>query len=180
MPVHVGFLRAVNLGPRRRYPMAELRAALTAAGFEDVETHIASGNVKLRTPMRSTQRVAAELERIFEADRGFPVPTIVLTPRELADVAADVEELGDRYRPAHGHYVSLLAEAPAPPLGEQLEGASLEGERIIVRGRAVHLLYDVPYHQARRSNAFVEKRLAVSTNRNAKVIRALKEKWASD
>lgn len=180
MPTYIGFLRAINLGARRRYPMAELRAALTAAGFEDVETHIASGNVRIRTRMRSPRKVAAELERVFQADRGFAVPTIVLTPGELADVAADVEELGARHAPEHGHYVSLLAEAPTPALARQVEDASLEGERIIVRGRAVHLLYDVPFHQAKRSGAFVEKALAVSTNRNAKVIRALKEKWASD
>ena len=71
MPVHIGFLRAINLGPTRKYPMAELRAALTAAGFADVETHINSGNVKVSTPMRSRTKVETELERVFEADRAF-------------------------------------------------------------------------------------------------------------
>ena len=48
MPTHVAFLRAVNVG-KRQYPMAELRAALDAAGFEDVQTHIQTGNVFFRT-----------------------------------------------------------------------------------------------------------------------------------
>ena len=179
MPVHIGFLRAINLGPTRKYPMAELRAALTAAGFADVETHINSGNVKVSTPMRSRTKVEAELERVFEADRGFAVPTVVLSPAELAAVADDAEELGARHQPGFGHYVSLLKEVPTADVAGALEDASKSGERVVVRGRVVHLLYDVPYHRAKLSNSFVEKALAPATNRNVNVIKALKEKWSS-
>ena len=48
MPTFIAFLRAVNVG-KRKYPMAELREALTDAGFEEVETHIQTGNVLFRT-----------------------------------------------------------------------------------------------------------------------------------
>lgn len=178
MPLHLGFLRAVNVGART-YPMAELRAALEAAGFEDVETYIQTGNVRVRTPLRSQAKVEAELERIFEADRGFAVPTVVLSPTELVRVAEDAAQLSAEHEPGFGHYVSLLKQAPDAATADTLEAASTEGERIVVRGRAVHLLYDVPYHQAKLSNAFVERAAAVATNRNAKVIRTLAEKWGS-
>jgi uncharacterized protein (DUF1697 family) len=178
MPVHLGFLRAVNVG-KRKYPMSELRAALTAAGFDEVETLIQTGNVRVRTTMRSADRVAAEMERAFEEDRGFVVPTVVLSPAELAGIADDAAELGAEHTPAFGHYVSLLKEHPDAQVVDRLEAASLPGERIVVRGRAVHLLYDVPYHEAKLSNAFVERTAGVATNRNAKVIKALKEKWSS-
>lgn len=177
MPVFIGFLRAVNVGGRQ-YPMAQLRAALEAAGFTDVATHIQTGNVRVATPLRSPTRVATELERLFEQDRGFVVPTVVLTSAELAALAKDVEELSAGHRPAHGHYVSLLKDEPPATVAAELEAASLPGERVVVRGRAVHLLYDVPYGEATTSNAFIEKASGVvATNRNAKVILALKEKW---
>jgi hypothetical protein len=41
----------------------------------------------------------------------------------------------------------------------------------------VHLLFDVPFHQAKGPNAAVRRALGDSTNRNVKVIRALAEKW---
>ena len=37
----------------------------------------------------------------------------------------------------------------------------------------MHLVYDKPDHEAKRSNSSVEKAIGVATNRNAKVIRAL-------
>jgi uncharacterized protein (DUF1697 family) len=176
MPVHLAFLRAVNVG-RRAYPMAELRAALEAAGFDEVATHIQTGNVRVRTSLRSQPKVAAQLERAFATDRGFDVPTVVLSPAELSAVADDVDELSAELAPEFGHYVSLLRAAPDAGTAAAIEHASVPGQRLVVRPRAVHLLYDVPYHEATLSNAFVERLAGVATNRNAKVLRALREKW---
>jgi uncharacterized protein (DUF1697 family) len=177
MPRHIAFLRAVNVG-KRKYPMAELRAALEAAGYEDVETHIQTGNVLLTAPTRSRAKVEAELETLFEKDRGFEVRTIVLSPTELVQVATDADEIAAEHPAGHGHYVSLLKEAPSAAAARTMEEHGFPDETAVVRGRAVHLLYDKPYHEAKVSNVLVEKRLGVATNRNVKVIRALAEKWA--
>ena len=48
---------------KRKYPMAELRDALSAAGFEEVETHIQTGNVRFRTALRSREKVRQALEK---------------------------------------------------------------------------------------------------------------------
>ena len=82
MPTFIAFLRAVNVG-KRKYPMAELREALTDAGFEEVETHIQTGNVLFRTRLRSRAKVIAALEKAMLEDRGFEVPVVLLTPAEL-------------------------------------------------------------------------------------------------
>ena len=178
MPRYVVFLRAVNVG-KRKYPMAELRAVLEAAGYEDVETHIQTGNVVLTTSTRSRAKVEAELETLFEKDRGFEVATIVLSPRELAQVAADADQIAADHPAGHGHYVSLLKDEPTPAGIAKVEEHGHPDETAVVRGRAVHLLYDKPYHEAKVSNVQVEKALGVATNRNAKVIRALAQKWRS-
>ena len=178
MPRYVAFLRAVNVG-KRKYPMAELRAVLGAAGYEEVETHIQTGNVLLTTPVRSRARLEKVLEELFEQDRGFVVHTIVLTPQELTQVAADAEDIAARHDAGHGHYVSLLKETPTPAGTSRIEDHGHPDETVVVRGRAVHLLYAKPYHEAKVSNVQVEKALGIATNRNAKVIRALAEKWGA-
>ena len=176
MPTYIAFLRAVNVG-KRQYPMGELRAVLTGAGYDDVATHIQTGNVLLRTPVRTRERVEGELERLFAEDRGFHVSTVVLTPAELSQVARDADEIAAEHPPRFAHYVSLLKAVPTADAVEAIEGHGHPDETAVVRRRAVHLLYDKPYHEAKVSNAFVEKLLGVATNRNATVIRALAEKW---
>ena len=178
MPTHIGFLRAVNIG-KRQYKTADLRKALEGAGYGDVETHIQTGNIKVTTPLRSRAKVEAALEELFLADRGFEVVTMVLSPAELTRLAEDTVDIAGRHPFEHGHYVSVLKDEPSPAAAASLEERSGNGETLVVRGRAVHLLYDLPYGEAKNSNAQVEKLLGPATNRNAKVIRTLAEKWGA-
>ena len=177
MPSYVAFLRAINLGRVRKFPKADIVAAVEAAGGTDVATYINTGNVRLDSAIKSRRDVEEALERSFAADRGFAVPTIVLTPTELRQVAADADEVGAGHDGRH--YVSLLKEDPSPAARRALEEAARGAERALVRGRAVHLLLGPAYHTARLGNADVEKHLGVATNRNVTVIRALAEKWGS-
>ena len=80
MPSYVAFLRAVNVGGRF-VKMAELRTELEGAGFTDVETHIQSGNVLVRSGRRSTGAVATEMARVLGEWAGFDVPCLVRCSR---------------------------------------------------------------------------------------------------
>lgn len=175
MATYVAFLRAINLGARRKFPKDDIRAAVETAGGSRVETYINTGNVRLDSTMRSRARVEAALEKAFLADRGFEVPTIVFTPTELREIAEDAKRFADDHDGLH--YVSLLKEEPDPAAVELLEAAAGAAEAVRVGGRAVHLLLGSAYHLARLDNALVEKHLGVATNRNLTVVRTLAERW---
>jgi uncharacterized protein (DUF1697 family) len=177
MPTYIAFLRAINLGATRKFPKAAIVTACEAAGCTDVETYINSGNVKVTTPLRSRAKVEAALEKAFEAEAAFEVPTIVVTPKELTAIAAHAEKVGDRHNGLH--YVSLLKDAPTEAAVAKLDGAGKDGERAEIDGRGVHLLLGKDYHTAKLSNALVEKHVGVATNRNLKVIATLAQKWGA-
>jgi uncharacterized protein (DUF1697 family) len=175
MPTHIGFLRAVNIG-KRQYKTADLRKALEHAGYADVETYIQTGNIKVTTPTRSRTKVEAELEALFLADRGFEVITMVFSPAELTQVARDAEELAEEHGFEYGQYLTLLKRPPTVDARTALEELSGNGEKLFVRGRVVHMLYDVPYGTT-NSGTRIERLTGPGTNRNAKVVRTLAEKW---
>ncbi|MCW2490950.1 MAG: hypothetical protein JWN47_314 [Frankiales bacterium] len=177
MPTFIAFLRAVNVG-KRQYPMAELRAALTEAGFEDVETHIQTGNVRVTTSMRSKEKVRAALEKAMKADRGFDVSAIVLTPAELLEVYDDAQRFAaDHTGTSTGHYVSLLQATATAKDISAFETRDIPGEHVRVGKRAGHLLLSKAYHEARTGNDVFEKTFGPATNRNMTVITKLVEKW---
>ena len=179
MPTYIAFLRAINLGATRKFPKDAIVRAAEGAGFTDVATHINTGNVRVSTSLRSRAKVEATLEAAFEADRRFPVPTIAFTPQEVRDVVADADELARTMPDLGVHYVSLLKDPAPADVRRAAEEASTEVERLVVRGRAAHLLMaqESDYRTARLSNAYVEKRMGVATNRNVRVLRAVVEKW---
>jgi uncharacterized protein (DUF1697 family) len=176
MPTYIAFLRAVNVG-KRMFAKAAIVKACEDAGCTDVETYINTGNVRVTTPLRSRAKVEEALEKAFRSAAGFEVPTIVFTPEELSQVAADAEALAPGHRGLR--YVSLLKDAPTAAAVKKLDGAGKEGEHAEVRGRAAHLLLGNDYHSAKLDNALIEKHLGVATNRNVKVIRTLAGKWGA-
>ncbi len=82
MTRYVALLRAVNVGGTGKLPMPELRAMCEAAGFTEVRTYIASGNVVFEAD-KNERAVKAVLEGALEAYAGKPVGVMVRTGAEM-------------------------------------------------------------------------------------------------
>jgi uncharacterized protein (DUF1697 family) len=177
VPTYVAFLRAINLGPTRKFAKADIKRAVEECGFTDVETYINSGNVRLKASLRSRAKVEAALERSFRRVAGFDVPTVVLTTAELRQIAADAVEIAEQHGNTGAHYVSLLKEQPSAADVRKLEELDHGDDLAVVRGRGAHLLVVTPSARQRLSNALVEKVLGTATNRNLTVITTLAQKW---
>ena len=85
MKTFVALLRAVNVGGTGKLAMSELKAICEAAGFADVRTFIASGNVIFGSA-KSEAQIKAALEARLKAHAGKPVGVLVRTAAELAAV----------------------------------------------------------------------------------------------
>src|SRR5271154_3252398 len=88
MPVFIVLLRAVNVGGTGKLPMGDLKRLCEKAGFRNVRTYIASGNVVAERAGAEAEAKAA-LEADLRAYAGKPVGAIVRTAAEIAKVAAD-------------------------------------------------------------------------------------------
>lgn len=181
MATYVGFLRAINLGAARKFPKAAIVRATEAAGFTGVATYINTGNVRFESPSRRPAELERRLEEAFAAETGFEVPTIVFTPAQLREVVDRAAGLAEEYVSTWGspgrHYVSLLKKEPDAKLSEMLRTGVRPGEAAVVHGHAVHLILPPEPARSQLSNATVEKRLGVATNRNLNVIRTIVERW---
>jgi uncharacterized protein (DUF1697 family) len=80
------FLRGINLG-KRQVKMAELRTCLEAAGFAEVTTAVASGNVRLRAA-GTADTIKDRLEAAIAAQFGFAVGVVLRSEAELTMMLA--------------------------------------------------------------------------------------------
>ena len=76
------FLRGINLG-KRQMKMAELKACLEAAGFADVKTVLASGNVRL-SALGTEADIKARIEKAIADQFGFDVGVVLRSEQELS------------------------------------------------------------------------------------------------
>jgi uncharacterized protein (DUF1697 family) len=64
MNTYLVLLRGVNVGGKNRVPMAELKKCLEDAGYLNVVTYIASGNVIVQSPL-TAHEVKTQIEKVL-------------------------------------------------------------------------------------------------------------------
>ncbi len=82
MTVFVAFLRAVNVGGTGSLPMRDLREMCNELGLADVQTYIASGNLRFGSD-ESKESIKAALEGKLRDYAGKDVRVVVRTASEL-------------------------------------------------------------------------------------------------
>ena len=135
MTAFVALLRAVNVGGTGKLPMAELKAFCEEAGFADVATWIASGNVVFTSRM-SEARVKATLEKRLATYAGKPVGVLVRTADEMAAVMA-ANLFADR--PGNRVVAIFLDDAPPADTLDQVTGR--RDEEIALGAREIYVWY---------------------------------------
>jgi uncharacterized protein (DUF1697 family) len=85
---YVALLKGINVGGNRRIAMADLKTALADAGFEDVRTVLASGNVVLKTSPTDGATLERRLETVLEDALGVTTDFMVRDADEWAATIA--------------------------------------------------------------------------------------------
>jgi uncharacterized protein (DUF1697 family) len=85
MTKFIALLRAVNVGGTGKLSMAGLKAICAGAGFDRIETYIASGNVVFES-RGTASRVQSELESRLADHARRPIQVFVRTALELQEV----------------------------------------------------------------------------------------------
>ena len=124
----VALLRGVNLGGRT-VVMSQLRAACEAAGFTDVETLIASGNLVLSSKLRG-KTLEKKLEATILAELGVKTDVYVRDAAQLkAILAANPFKAFAKANPAYLVVYFMRAKANAAEIGV-MAASALNGEQV--------------------------------------------------
>ena len=124
MPKYIALLRAVNVGGTGKLPMADLKAMCLDAGFANVQTYIASGNVGFDSRARAA-KVKSALEARLHAYAGKPVGVVVRTAVEITAVV----KANPFPKAAPNQTVAIFLDKPPP--SDALEHATgVAGEKM--------------------------------------------------
>ena len=167
-------LRGVNLGPRNRVAMQQLRSVLEEGGFADVRTYLQSGNVVLSSS-DSAAAVARACERLIGNDLGLEIPVVVRTRAQLAQVVKR-NPLGKVAKSPKRYQVSFLEKKPSAALVRKLEEVAAPGERVVAYGREIYAWHPEGVARSKLWAALAGKDLGVTaTARNWTTVTKLLE-----
>jgi uncharacterized protein (DUF1697 family) len=133
VPQHIVLLRGINLGPRNRIGMPDLRSALETAGFDDVRTYVQSGNIVLSSRTRPAETVRGVIAKEF----GLDIAVVTRTRAELAKVVAH-NPLATVVKDPKRYQVSFCDAKPSRGVVRLVEDTAAPGERVVVHGREIY------------------------------------------
>jgi uncharacterized protein (DUF1697 family) len=167
-------LRGINVGRHRRIGMADLRKLLERNGYEDVRTHLQSGNVVLTSSLPAG-RLEQKLERELESGLGLQVEVIVRTRAELAKVIAR-NPLAKVAKDPSRHLVTFLRTKPAAKLVRELRALDVAPEQVAVSGREVYSWHPDGFQRSPLAKLLSQAGVsAAGTNRNWRTVTKLLE-----
>jgi uncharacterized protein (DUF1697 family) len=171
---YVVLLRGINVGKHRRMSMADLRDLLARLGYEDVRTHLQSGNVVLTTD-DSPAEVRRAIEAGITAELSDGVEVFVRTRAELADVVARNPLAKVVDNPSH-YLVSFLSGKPAAKGLQEVKAVDVGEERFVALGREIYAWCPDGLQNSQLMKLLSEKRLGVTaTARNWNTVLKLLE-----
>ncbi|MGW2689637.1 DUF1697 domain-containing protein [Streptomyces sp. NPDC001414] len=138
MTMYAALLRGINVGGRKKLPMAELRALMTGLGYGSVQTYLQSGQAVFAAAHGDGESLSAELSAAIEERFGFPVDVLVRDHaylRAIADAcpfpAAELE--------ARQLHVTYFSAPVAPERFADLDVAAHLPEEFRLGDRALYL-----------------------------------------
>lgn len=164
MKTYVILLRGVMPTGKNKVPMAQLRCVLSAAGFQNVRTYIASGNALVETDLSAN---AAE-KRVHELIKQHIGPDLVVVAR----TGAQLRKMLDENPFVKGCDLSRVfftsfVVPPTPQKVNELLRQDFSPEKLVITKRGGYLCIPGSAARSKLSNNFLERTLGVSaTTRN--------------
>ena len=134
MTAYVALLRGINLG-KRQLRMEDLRRIASGLGLENPRTFIASGNLLFASD-QGEAALKSELEEALAKHMGAPVPVMIRTAEEMAEVAA-----ANPFADQPGNRVVAIFLDEAPPSGFAEQAKHVAGERMAPGSREIYVHY---------------------------------------
>jgi uncharacterized protein (DUF1697 family) len=163
---YIALLRGINLGPRNKIAMADLRELLDGLGHREVRTHILSGNAIFSSSRRSVARLEADLSHAIRKRFGFDIAVLVRTSDELAAVV-DGNPFPAAKRNPSQCFAIFLSENPPTAKLDALDPTSYAPDEIRLGDRVIYAWLPNGVQGSKVLAVLNDKRLGVTTtNRN--------------
>jgi uncharacterized protein (DUF1697 family) len=176
MERQVALLRGINVGKNARVSMADLRKLLAGAGYEEIKTHLQSGNVVL-TAEATGADLEQELERLLHDQLKSPIRVVVRDREQLAAVV-EADPLAGVADNPRLKQVSFLGAELDPAIAKELQAKAedLAPERLVVGGREIYTWHPGGIQSSPTAKLLTDKRLGTTvTARNWNTVTKLLE-----
>jgi uncharacterized protein (DUF1697 family) len=175
MTRYVALLRGINVGRNKQLPMADLRKLLSGLGYDDVKTHLRSGNAVFGSAETEPAKLQTQIETAIADQLGLNVKCLVRSRDEWRAVVDGhpLTELADN---GSRMMALFLSANPDPALLAEHDPVALDPDHLRLGDRVIYHWCPNGLLEAPPVGPYVEKNLKLTvTARNWNTVAKLGE-----
>ena len=178
MPRYAAFLRAVNLGSKRKASSADLCVAFEEMGFEGVATFRTSGNVVFEGPKESAAALTTQVEKGLKKALGFEIPVFLRTTAQIRAIAAHEPFPPKVVKASEGKLqVALVSKRLAVKAAADLLALATDEDRLAIRGTELYWLPSGGIRDSKLNMKAIDRAVGAATMRTKGTIDLIAEKF---
>ncbi len=174
----VAFLRGMNVGGHT-VKMENLRTLFESAGFGNVATYIASGNVIFTAQENDPATIEKSVEKMLKESLGYEVATFVRTISQLQEIVNFIPfPAGDGAELDGTVYIAFLSSAPDKSLISDLDSFGSTTDAFRLNGRELYWLCRTKMSESIFFGKLLEKTVGIPmTTRNSSTVRKISARY---
>ncbi len=164
MKTYIVLLRGINVGGHKKVPMGELRELLSNTNFDNIKTYIQTGNISLRTSLKSRFEVEEAVQKAIQQHFGFEVSVLAKTKNDIERIFENCPFPEEQKKKS---YFAILHNNQEPELVALAKEKTYEDESYDIIDDCIYFFSSKGYGQAKFSLNYFERKLKTSaTARN--------------
>jgi len=166
--MYIAFLRSINVGKINKIAMSELIELFYKLGYDNIKTHLNTGNVMFNSEASNTSEMEDEIRKIIFEKLSLEIEIIVRSKDELNNIISSYTfESPD----GKNRYVTLIKtlrnDESKEMLSKEIDKYKKEDDLYEIVSKEVNLYIPGGYGKTKLNNKFVEnKSTAFATTRN--------------
>ena len=167
MITHLALLRGINVSGHNMIKMEALKTVLEAAGFQNVQTYIQSGNVFVDTDETNAAAVGFKIKQELFKNFGHEVPVVVIAKSDLDACLNNNPFLKEKEVDTKKLYVAFISTTLKDTSINDLKISQFKPDEARIDGNKIFIKYAVGAGKTRFDQKYIEKKLnVVATIRN--------------
>jgi len=138
MKRYIALLRGINISGKNKIAMSELESAFMELGYEDVLTHLNSGNVAFTIDENDEIIIADEIKSMIQEKFSLDIPVLVILQEKLQDILCNAPDWwGTDDKEIYDNLIFVIPNFTAEIIAEKIGEPTKELEQIYVYNNVI-------------------------------------------
>lgn len=143
MKRYVALLRGINISGKNKISMAELKAYLKEAGFDNITTYLNSGNVIFSNPSDNETTLGDELEELIRDKYALQIPVLVISIESMNDALNNAPDWwGTKNNEIYDNLIFVMPPATAEEISLKIGAPTKNLEKIHIYRNIIFWSFD--------------------------------------